>query len=239
MQLRSVLVSCLAVLALPSQAGEPASPAAEVVLRSSDDKVLYALGLSLAERIGEFDLSAAELAIVEAGLHDGASGGKTAVSLVQWAPRVEKLLARRRETVARREQAQAQEYLAAAAREPGAIRRGSGLIFRELRAGSGTAPSADSRVRVHYHGTRVDGSVFDSSVERGQPAQFGLDSVIKCWTEGVQLMKPGGKARLVCPPAIAYGQKGMPGKIKPGATLTFEIELLEVLPAQPAAPEAR
>jgi FKBP-type peptidyl-prolyl cis-trans isomerase len=238
MQLRSVLVSCLAVLALPSQAVEP-QQASAVVLRSSDDKVLYALGLSLAERIGEFELSAAELAIVEAGLHDGASGGKTAVSLAQWAPRVEKLLARRREAIARREQEQAREYLAAAAREPGAIRRGSGLIFRELRAGSGSAPSADSRVRVHYHGTRVDGSVFDSSVERGQPAQFGLGSVIKCWTEGVQLMKPGGKARLVCPPAIAYGQKGMPGKIKPGATLTFEIELLEVMPAAPAAPEAR
>jgi FKBP-type peptidyl-prolyl cis-trans isomerase FkpA len=156
------------------------------------------------------------------------------VSLGQWAPRIEKLLARRREATALRERELARSYLAAAAGEPGAQRRSSGLIYRELRAGSGEAPSAASRVRVHYRGTRIDGSVFDSSIERGKPSQFALGGVIPCWTEGVQLMRPGGKAKLVCPPELAYGQKGLPGKIEPGATLTFEIELLEVLPPGPA-----
>jgi FKBP-type peptidyl-prolyl cis-trans isomerase FkpA len=233
MQLRTALALCLASLALPSMAVEPPAPR-PVELRSSDDKILYALGLSLAEQIREFELGAAELALVEAGLHDAASGAKPAVSLAQWAPRIEKLLARRRELAAARERELARAYLAAAAGEPGAQRRSSGLIFRELRAGSGESPSASSRVRVHYRGTRIDGSVFDSSAGRGQPSQFALGGVIQCWTEGVQLMKPGGKAKLVCPPELAYGQKGLPGKIKPGATLTFEIELLEVLPSEPA-----
>jgi FKBP-type peptidyl-prolyl cis-trans isomerase FkpA len=233
MRPRTAALLCLVLLALPAAAGEPV-PASGVELRSSDDKILYALGLSLAEQIGDFEVTPAELALVEAGLRDGASGAQTAISLVQWAPRVESFLARRREATALRERDRAREYLASAAREPGAVRRASGLIYRELRAGSGESPTAASRVKVNYEGRRVDGSIFDSSAERGQASQFALGSVIKCWTEGVQLMKPGGKARLVCPPELAYGQKGMPGKIKPGSTLDFEIELLEVLPPAPA-----
>jgi FKBP-type peptidyl-prolyl cis-trans isomerase len=234
MQIRTALALLLAALALPSRAGEPGT-ASGVALRSSDDKILYALGLSLAERLSDFELTPAEVALVQAGLQDGVSGGATSVSLAQWAERVEKMLARRREATALREKERAREYYAAAGREPGAIKRPSGLIYRELRAGSGPSPSADSRVRVHYHGTRVDGSVFDSSVERKRPSEFALDSVIRCWKEGVPLMKTGGKARLVCPAEIAYGQKGLPPKIKPGATLSFEIELLEVNPSAPAA----
>ena len=84
-------------------------------------------------------------------------------------------------------------------------------------------------MKVHYHGTLPDGSVFDSSVEREQPATFPLNGVIKCWTEGVQLMKVGGKSRLVCPSEIAYGDRGAPPRIKPGATLIFEVELLEIV----------
>ena len=94
--------------------------------------------------------------------------------------------------------------------------------------GSGPSPAATDVVLVHYHGTFPDGSVFDSSVERGQPATFPLNRVIRCWTEGVQLMKVGGKARLVCPPEIAYGARGAPPRIPPSATLHFEVELLAI-----------
>jgi FKBP-type peptidyl-prolyl cis-trans isomerase FkpA len=104
----------------------------------------------------------------------------------------------------------------------------SGLEIETLKEGSGAQPKATDTVQVHYHGTLQDGKVFDSSVERGQPARFPLDRVIPCWTEGLQLMKVGGKARLTCPAKIAYGERGIPGRIPGGATLIFEVELLAI-----------
>jgi FKBP-type peptidyl-prolyl cis-trans isomerase FkpA len=104
----------------------------------------------------------------------------------------------------------------------------SGLVYQSLKDGSGTPPAATDTVKVHYRGTLADGREFDSSYKRGEPAEFPLNRVIRCWTEGVQLMKPGGKARLTCPPAIAYGERGAGGVIPPNATLQFEIELLSV-----------
>jgi len=106
----------------------------------------------------------------------------------------------------------------------------SGLVYQSLREGSGASPAATDTVRVHYRGTFPDGREFDSSHSRGQPSEFPLNRVIKCWTEGVGMMKPGGKARLVCPPQIAYGERGAgSGVIPPNATLHFEVELIEVL----------
>ena len=105
----------------------------------------------------------------------------------------------------------------------------SGLIITELRPGTGANPTRTSTVEVHYHGTFADGKVFDSSVDRGKPARFPLNRVIRCWTEGVAMMREGGKSRLVCPPQIAYGPSGRPPTIPPAATLTFEVELLKIL----------
>jgi len=105
----------------------------------------------------------------------------------------------------------------------------SGLVYQSLREGSGASPAATDTVKVHYRGTFPDGKEFDSSYSRGQPSEFPLNRVIRCWTEGVGLMKPGGKARLVCPPGIAYGERGAGnGVIPPNATLHFEVELLEI-----------
>ena len=104
----------------------------------------------------------------------------------------------------------------------------SGLVYQSLKEGTGASPKATDTVRVHYHGTLADGKVFDSSVQRGQPAEFPLNRVIPCWTEGVQMMKVGGKAKLTCPPQIAYGARGAAGVIPPNATLTFEVELLGI-----------
>jgi len=110
----------------------------------------------------------------------------------------------------------------------GAETSASGLIITHIVEGTGPSPTATDVVQVHYHGTFEDGSVFDSSVERGQPARFPLNRVIPCWTEGVAMMKVGGKATLVCPPEIAYGERGAPPRIPPNATLTFEVELIEI-----------
>ena len=126
-------------------------------------------------------------------------------------------------------QAQAQtDPLKAAAAEAGAVVTDSGLVFRSLKDGSGALPAATDVVKVHYRGTFPDGKEFDSSIKRGQPAEFPLNRVIKCWTEGVQRIKVGGKAKLTCPSEIAYGERGAGGVIPPNATLVFEVELLGI-----------
>jgi len=120
------------------------------------------------------------------------------------------------------------DYLEKAAAEPGAQKTASGLVYRELQSGTGPSPSATDTVRVHYRGTLTDGKEFDSSYKRNEPAEFPLNRVIPCWTEGVQKMKVGGKAKLTCPANLAYGDAGAPPDIPGGATLVFEIELLGI-----------
>jgi len=125
--------------------------------------------------------------------------------------------------------AQGDAAAAQAAKEPGAAVSASGLVYRALKEGTGPSPKATDTVKVHYRGTFPDGREFDSSLKRGEPAEFPLDKVIKCWTEGVQRMKVGGKAKLTCPSAIAYGERGAGGGlIPPNATLQFEVELLGI-----------
>jgi len=119
-------------------------------------------------------------------------------------------------------------FLDKAAAEPGAIKTASGLVYRVITAGSGASPKATDTVKVNYRGTLISGKEFDSSYARKEPAEFPLNMVIPCWTEGVQLMKVGGKSQLVCPASIAYGESGAPPDIPGGATLVFEIELLGI-----------
>ncbi len=120
------------------------------------------------------------------------------------------------------------DVLKAAAKEAGAQVTDSGLVYRSLKDGTGGSPAASDSVKVHYKGMFPDGREFDSSYSRGEPAEFRLNRVIRCWTEGVQKMKVGGKARLTCPPGIAYGERGAGGVIPPNAVLVFEVELLDV-----------
>jgi FKBP-type peptidyl-prolyl cis-trans isomerase FkpA len=115
-----------------------------------------------------------------------------------------------------------------AAKEEGAVVTPSGLVYRSLKDGNGASPTASDKVTVHYKGTFPDGREFDSSYKRGQPIDFPLNRVIACWTEGVQRMKVGGKAKLTCPPEIAYGARGAGSAVPPNATLLFEVELLGI-----------
>jgi len=124
--------------------------------------------------------------------------------------------------------AQTDAAITAATKEAGAKVTASGLVYRSLKDGTGSSPAATDRVKVHYKGTFPDGKEFDSSYKRNEPTEFPLNGVIPCWTEGVQLMKTGGKAKLTCPSAIAYGTRGAGGVIPPNATLVFEIELLAI-----------
>ena len=116
----------------------------------------------------------------------------------------------------------------ASAKEAGAVVTASELVYRSLKDGTGASPTASDKVKVHYRGTFPDGKEFDSSYKRNEAIEFPLSGVIKCWTEGVARMKVGGKAKLTCPPAIAYGERGAGGVIPPNATLLFEVELLGV-----------
>ena len=124
--------------------------------------------------------------------------------------------------------AQTDAVLTAAAKEVGAQVTKSGLVYQSLKEGAGSSPVSTDRVKVHYKGSFPDGKEFDSSYKRGEPTEFPLNGVIPCWTEGVQMMKTGGKAKLTCPSAIAYGQRGAGGVIPPNATLVFEVELLGI-----------
>jgi len=122
-----------------------------------------------------------------------------------------------------------QAFLEAAAKEEGAVKTSSGLIYKTLTPGTGESPKLPDTVRVHYRGTFIDGTEFDSSYKRGEPIEFPMTKVIKCWTEGLQKMKVGEKAQLVCPAGIAYGDKGMGSVVPPGAVLVFQVELLAIL----------
>jgi FKBP-type peptidyl-prolyl cis-trans isomerase FkpA len=198
-------------------------------LKTDDQKTLYALGLLISQNLSSFALSEAEIEIVKAGLTDGVLGKEKKIELQTYGPKVQALQQTRATAVAANEKKAASAYLVKAAGEKGASKTPSGLIITPIKAGTGASPKATDKVKVHYHGTLTDGTVFDSSVKRGEPATFPLNGVIPCWTEGVQQMKVGGKSRLVCPSELAYGDRGAPPTIRPGATLVFEVELLEIV----------
>jgi FKBP-type peptidyl-prolyl cis-trans isomerase FkpA len=199
---------------------------------TDDEKTIYALGLYMYQTLSQFDLSPAELELVKQALTDAAAR-KPAVELDTWGPKIGALAKGRSAHVAERDKAAGVAYLAKAAAEPGAVKTASGLVYRELRAGAGASPAATDTVKVNYKGTLVNGTEFDSSYRRNEPAQFGLNGVIPCWTEGLRRMKVGGKAVLTCPPDIAYGERGHPPVIPAGATLIFEVELLDIVGAKP------
>jgi len=197
--------------------------------QTDDEKTLYAVGLIMERSLRQFDLSPAELQFIQRAIAD-AKAGKPAVELDEWGPKIQALANARGARIVTREKDTSAAYLAKAATEAGAVKTDSGVIYKETVAGTGASPTPADRVKVHYRGTLINGTEFDSSYARNEPAVFPLGGVIRCWTEGVQRMKVGGKARLVCPSDVAYGDRGneaIPG----GAALIFEIELLEIVVA--------
>ncbi len=223
-----VLVALLAVAAC--------SPSSTPAPETEDQKALYALGVHLSRQLALFDLSPEELKYVQLGMADAAAGKKLAAEPEAYAQKLARLAQDRVTKATEKQKALARPFLEKAAAEKGAQKTASGLIYTEIKAGTGAQPAAASVVKVHYVGTLIDGREFDSSVKHGQPAEFPLDRVIPCWRDGIGMMKAGGKAKLVCPSELAYGDKGSPPIIPGGAALVFEVELLEV--KAPAAPPA-
>lgn len=221
-----IFLTCLTALIVNSLVTTFAS-AAE--LANDRQKTFYALGVAVSQSLGDFALTPAELELVKEGMSDGVLKRPLKVDMQTFGPKIQPLAESRASAGADKEKAAGAAFVAKAAAEAGAKKTDSGAIVKAIKEGTGATPTAASTVKVHYHGTLTDGTVFDSSVRRGEPATFPLSGVIKCWTEGVQQIKVGGKSRLVCPSNVAYGDRGSPPTIKPGATLVFEVELLEIV----------
>jgi len=220
------------VLVMASLVGINAARAADPKLKTEDDKTAYAIGLALSQSITALNLTPAEIELVKAGFVDGVSSKKPKVDMKTFGPKINEFAKARVARALEAEKPGAEAFLEKAAAEEGAQKKPSGLIYTELKAGDGQRPKPSDMVKVNYTGRLRDGTVFDSSAERGQPGEFAVHGIIPCWAEGLQLMKEHGKAKLVCPATLAYGDKGAPPKIKPGAPLVFEIELIEVSPAK-------
>jgi FKBP-type peptidyl-prolyl cis-trans isomerase FkpA len=234
---RSILFALLTAALTFAQNRPATQPAQEKQSNTMTDeqKIIYAIGLSISRSLTPLDLSPAELDVLKQALSDGASG-KPAIDLQEWGPRIKELSNARGARALEKQKSAGKAYLDKMAAEPGASKTESGLVYKIVTPGEGTSPTATDTVKVNYRGTLVDGTEFDSSYKRNEPATFTLNGVVPCWTEGLQKMKPGGKAILACPSDLAYGDGGRPS-IPGGAALIFEIELLEVNPgAQPPTP---
>jgi FKBP-type peptidyl-prolyl cis-trans isomerase FkpA len=215
--------------------------------QTEDQKALYALGADLAKKLSIFNLSAEEFDFVQQGMADAAAGKKLEAEPEAYQQSIGLLFQTRMLAAAQKQKELAKPYLEKAAKEKDAQKMASGLIYQPIKAGTGAQPKATDIAKVHYIGTFIDGKEFDSSVKRGQPLEFPLGQVIPCWTEGIAKMKVGGKAKLVCPSDIAYGDQGRPPIVPGGATLVFEVELLDVkhppatasTPKKPATSKAK
>jgi len=226
----SVLSAILVTLVFSACNADAAKTAKPVEPTTDDQKAVYSIGLLISKQLKGFELTPEELALVQKGLADGIGNAPTTVKPEDYLPKIQQLQLTRAA-------AAGTAYLDKAAKETGATKTASGIVIKHNVVGTGAQPKATDNVKVHYEGKLVDGTVFDSSIQRGQPIDFGLDGVIPCWTEGVQTMKVGGKAKLVCPANLAYGEQGRPG-IPPNAVLVFDVELIAInqpdaKPAQP------
>ncbi len=228
-----IFIVFVALLFIPACSPEP---------KTEEQKAFYSLGVNINKQLSVFDMSPEELKYVQQGMSDASTGKKLAAEPDANMQKLGELAKARMAKATEKQKALAKPFLEKAAAEKGAQKTTTGLIYKEIKPGTGVQPKVTDVVKVHYTGTLVDGKEFDSSIKRGQPVEFPLGQVLPCWSEGVGMMKAGGKAKFVCPSDIAYGDSGRPPIIPGGATLIFEVELLDVkvgaasMPMAPPAP---
>nr|WP_044890419.1 FKBP-type peptidyl-prolyl cis-trans isomerase [Myxococcus hansupus] len=206
----------------PAAKAAPATEPAPAPLSAEDEQTIYTLGISLGRDLSLFALSPEELSVLQRGLTDGLAGKTSDVDPKEQGQRIQ-AFAKGRQALA------GKATLDRAAKEPGAEVLPSGVVYKQVQAGTGRSPRAIDTVKVHYEGRLVDGTVFDTSAKRGIPVEFPLNGVIPCWTQGVGKMKVGGKAKLTCPGNTAYGERPPSGsRIPPNAVLVFDVELIDI-----------
>jgi FKBP-type peptidyl-prolyl cis-trans isomerase FkpA len=198
-----------------------------VKVESEEDKTLYAMGVMLGTNLKRLELKDAEMNALFKGLKHSATGAKPEVEMSTYQPKIQAMFRERMQKVVVDEKKKGEDFLKKFVGE-GAKQTKSGLAYKVMKEGKGKSPKATDEVEVHYHGTLIDGTVFDSSVERGKTITFPLNRVIPGWTEGLQLMKEGAKYQFAIPSDLAYRDAGAPPKIPGGATLIFEVELFKV-----------
>jgi FKBP-type peptidyl-prolyl cis-trans isomerase FkpA len=200
----------------------------ETKISTDEDKVFYSVGVMFGERLQSLNLNEKELAALQQGLADSAKGVTLKANPEEHRDRMQSLFQDRMNQASVKVKEEGAKFLEEFIAKEGATKTESGLAYKIIKAGEGAKPGEESEVVVHYTGTLIDGTVFDSSRERGETVNFPLNRVIRGWTEGLQLIGPGGQIKLVIPSELAYGEAGAPPKIPGGATLVFDVELIEV-----------
>lgn len=228
--MKKLLMTLLVTISVVACNNSGNGPAA-TKLKTEDDKTFYAMGFMLGANLQRLNLNDAELAALYKGIVNSAKNEKPEVEMAIYQPKIQQMFKTRMEAVAKKQKESGQSYIDDYLKKnKDAKKLDSGLVVHTLKEGTGKQPKETDTVEVHYHGTLTDGTVFDSSVDRGKKITFPLNRVIKGWTEGLQQVKEGGKVRLVIPAELAYGENGAPPKIPGGATLVFEVELFQVNP---------
>lgn len=223
------IVFCLATMLC---VGTTATFAGASEPTTEEQKTFYAMGLAVSQSIWTFSLNESELEIVKSGISDGVLKKTPKVDLQTFGPKIEQLQQARASVIAEAEKKAGAAFLAKVSAGPGSKKTESGALLTTIKEGKGISPKAPDRVKVHYTGTLIDGTVFESTLKQSEPTTLVLSEMSKCWKEGILQMKAGDKSRLICPSNLAYRDKGMPPLIKPGATLVFEIDLVEVVANQ-------
>ena len=236
-----ILAPLLLCLLAPAWLRGADAPPAKPALEDPKARLGYALGLDIGTRLkdiqNEFDLAAFQRGVDDylKGVQPALTPQEAAQVRQEFMKRYQEVQNQKMKELADHNKKQGDEFLAANKAKPGVVTTESGLQYQILKEGTGATPGPKDKVTVHYKGQLLDGTVFDSSFDRGQPATFPLGGVIKGWTEGLQHVKEGGSARLVIPPGLAYGERGAGQKIGPNSTLIFDVELVKIEPAPAAA----
>lgn len=208
------------------------SSSSNVKLESDEDKTFYTIGVMFGGKLKDLNLSEKEIDLMIKGLKDTSMGKQPEADPAQYQVKVQKLFRDRIKAATDVNKKKGEEFASGFMSKEGGKKLESGLVYKVLNEGKGPKPGPKDTVEVHYHGTLIDGTVFDSSKDRGKTISFPLNRVIKGWTEGLQLVGEGGKVKLVIPSDLGYGDHGAPPKIPGGSTLVFEVELFKVTKAE-------